>query len=47
MAAVAADDGEISDLEITLVKAMAVVMDCPVPDVMLAAHGIKLSTPSR
>ena len=44
MAAVAADDGEISDLEITLVKAMAVVMDCPVPDVMLEAHGIKLST---
>jgi Zn-dependent protease with chaperone function len=43
MAAVAADDGEISDLEITLVKAMAVVMDCPVPDVMLEAHGIKLS----
>ena len=46
MAAVAADDGEISDLEITLVKAMAVVMDCPVPDVMLEAHGIKLSTTS-
>ena len=44
MAAVAADDGEISDLEITLVKAMAVVMDCPVTDVMLEAHGIKLST---
>ena len=44
MAAVAADDGEISDLEITLVKAMAVVMDCPVPDVMLEAHGIKLNT---
>ena len=43
MAAVAADDGEISALEITLVKAMAVVMDCPVPDVMLEAHGIKLS----
>ena len=43
MAAVAADDGEISDLEITLVKAMAVVMDCPVPDVMLEAHVIKLS----
>ncbi|MGB1917605.1 MAG: M48 family metallopeptidase [Luminiphilus sp.] len=47
MAAVAADDGEISDLEITLVKAMAVVMDCPVPDVMLEAHGIKLSTTNR
>ena len=44
MAAVAADDGEISGLEITLVKAMAVVMDCPVPDVMLEAHGIKLNT---
>jgi hypothetical protein len=47
MAAVAADDGEISDLEITLVKAMAMVMDCPVPDAMLEAHGITLSTPSR
>jgi Zn-dependent protease with chaperone function len=45
MAAVAADDGHISDLEITWVKAMAMVMDCPVPDVMLEAHGIKLSTP--
>ncbi len=46
MAAVAADDGEISDLEITLIKAMAVVMDCPVPDAMLEAHGIALSTPN-
>jgi hypothetical protein len=46
MAAVAADDGEISDLEITLVKAMAMVMDCPVPDAMLEAHGITLGTPS-
>tara|TARA_X000000950_G_C13387296_1_gene446783 strand:- start:95 stop:520 length:426 start_codon:yes stop_codon:yes gene_type:complete len=45
MAAVAADDGEISELEITLVKAMAMVMDCPVPDAMLEAHGIKLSIP--
>jgi len=46
MAAVAADDGDISGLEITLVKAMAMVMDCPVPDAVLEAHGIKLSTPS-
>ena len=46
MAAVAADDGEISDLEITLVKAMAMVMDCPVPDAMLEAHGITLGKPS-
>lgn len=46
MAAVAVDDGDISGLEITLVKAMAMVMDCPVPDAVLEAHGIKLSTPS-
>ena len=46
MAAVAADDGDISGLEITLVKAMAMVMDCPVPDAVLEAHGIKLSTTS-
>jgi hypothetical protein len=47
MAAVAADDGKISDIEMTLVRAMAAVMDCPVPDVMLEAHGIKLSAPSH
>jgi hypothetical protein len=47
MAAVAADDGDISGLEITLVKAMAMVMDCPVPDAVLEAHGIKLSTTHR
>lgn len=46
MAAVAADDGDISGLEIILVKAMAMVMDCPVPDTMLEAHGIKLSAPN-
>jgi hypothetical protein len=44
MAAVAADDGKISEIEMTLVRAMAAVMDCPVPDVILEAHGIKLST---
>lgn len=43
MAAVAADDGVISDSELTLVKAMAAVMDCPVPDAMLAAHGIAVT----
>ncbi len=47
MAAVAADDGNISDIEMTLVRAMAAVMDCPVPDVMLAAHGIEPSAPSH
>jgi len=40
MAAVAGDDGVISDDELTLVKAMGAVMDCPVPDAMLEAHGI-------
>lgn len=45
MAAVAADDGDISDAEMTLVRAMAAVMDCPAPDAMLEAHGIKQSTP--
>jgi hypothetical protein len=43
MAAVASDDGVISDHELTLVKAMAAVMDCPVPDAMLAAHGIAVT----
>ena len=47
MAAVAADDGKISDIEMTLIRAMAAVMDCPVPDVMLAAHGIEPSAPSH
>ena len=43
MAAVAADDGLISDNELTLVKAIAAVMDCPMPDAMLAAHGIAVT----
>lgn len=43
MAAVAADDGVISDNELTLVKAIAAVMDCPMPDAMLAAHGIAVT----
>lgn len=46
MVAVAADDGKISDIEMTLVRAMAAVIDCPVPDAVLEAHGIKLSTPN-
>ena len=43
MAAVASDDGVISAHELTLVKAMAAVMDCPVPAAMLAAHGIAVT----
>lgn len=43
MAAVAADDGVISDNELTLVKAIAAVMDCPMPDAMLTAHGIAVT----
>ena len=43
MAAVAADDGVISDNELTLVNAIATVMDCPMPDAMLAAHGIAVT----
>ena len=43
MAAVAGDDGVVSDEELTLVKAMAAVMDCPVPDAMLEAHGIAVT----
>ena len=42
-AAVAADDGLISNNELTLVKAIAAVMDCPMPDAMLAAHGIAVT----
>lgn len=41
MAAVAGDDGVISDIEMTLVKAMAAVMDCPVPDASLEAIDIR------
>jgi Zn-dependent protease with chaperone function len=40
MASVAADDGKISGSELTLIKAIAAVMDCPAPDNLLAAHGI-------
>ena len=40
MALVAADDGKISGSELTLIKAIAAVMDCPAPDNLLAAHGI-------
>ena len=47
MAEVAADDEHISDAEITVIKAMAMVMDCPVPDAILDAHGIRLSAPTR
>ena len=43
MAEVAGDDGVVSDEELTLVKAMAAVMDCPVPDAMLEAHGIAVT----
>jgi Zn-dependent protease with chaperone function len=41
MAAVAGDDGVISEIEITLVKAMAAVMDCPVPDAVLEANALR------
>ena len=41
IAAVAADDGFVSDIEITLVKAMAASLDCPVPDAMLEANDIR------
>ncbi|MGB1138073.1 MAG: M48 family metalloprotease [Luminiphilus sp.] len=41
VALVAADDGVISDIEITLVKAMAASLDCPVPDAMLEANDIR------
>ena len=44
MAAVAGDDGLISEIEITLVKAMAAVMDCPVPDAVLEANAIRATT---
>ena len=44
MAAVAGDDGVISEIEITLVKAMAAVMDCPVPDAVLEANAIRATT---
>jgi hypothetical protein len=40
MASVAADDGQISGSELTLIKAIAAVLDCPSPDSLLAAHGI-------
>ena len=41
VAVVAADDGVISNIEMTLVKAMAATMDCPVPDAMLEANDIR------
>ena len=41
VALVAADDGMISDIEITLVKAMAASLDCPVPDAVLEANDIR------
>ena len=41
VALVAANDGVISDIEITLVKAMAASLDCPVPDAMLEANDIR------
>ena len=41
LAVVAADDGVISNIEMTLVKAMAATMDCPVPDAMLEANDIR------
>ena len=41
VAVVAADDGVISNIEMTLVKAMAATMDCPVPDTMLEANDIR------
>lgn len=41
MAAVAGDDGVIGEIEITLVKAMAAVMDCPVPDAVLEANALR------
>ena len=44
MAAVAGDDGVISEIEITLVKAMAAVMDCPVPDAVLEANALRATT---
>jgi len=40
MAAVARDDGMVSGAELALVKAMAMVMDCPVPDKLLAQYQI-------
>lgn len=44
IAAVAGDDGVISEIEITLVKAMAAVMDCPVPDAVLEANALRATT---
>ena len=44
MAAVAGDDGVIGEIEITLVKAMAAVMDCPVPDAVLEANALRATT---
>jgi len=41
VALVAADDAVISDIEITMVKAMAASLDCPVPDAMLEANDIR------
>ena len=45
MAAVAADDGDTSDTEMTLVRAMAAVMDCPAPDAMLEATALSRARP--
>ena len=41
VAVVTADDGFISNIEITLVEAKAATLDCPVPDVMLGANDIR------
>jgi uncharacterized tellurite resistance protein B-like protein len=35
MAEVASADGSVSAAELTLIKAIAAVIDCPVPDAML------------
>lgn len=46
LALVAADDGNISARELTLIKAIAAVLDCPVPDALLSHHGI-VANPAR
>jgi hypothetical protein len=38
MAAVAAHDGRVSGRELTLIKAIAAVIDCPVPTSMLPVN---------
>jgi len=37
MAKIAAHDGHVSGAELSLIKAIAVVIDCPVPDALLSA----------